>query len=126
MDQAQAYVFTNQVGGFLVESLFFAAFTLIFASAYIWFFKDYLQRAWKRIREERLSGLLLMTVLPFITGVLVTALYFVYENYWMLDYLISYWPVSQVRYLIYNLVRYYFIALVPLSWLAYEAKKAKA
>jgi 4-amino-4-deoxy-L-arabinose transferase-like glycosyltransferase len=126
MDQAQAYVFTNQVGGFLVESLFFAAFTLIFASAYIWFFKDYLQRAWKRIREERLSGLLLMIVLPFITSVLATALYFVYENYWMPDYLISYWPVSQVRYLIYELVRYYFIALVPLSWLAYEAKKAKA
>ena len=126
MDQAQAYVFANQVGGFLVESLFFAAFTLIFVSAYVWFFKDYLQSVWKRIREERLSGLLLMTVLPFVTGVLVTALYFVYENYWMPDYWISYWPISQVRYLIYELVRYYFIALVPLSWLAYEAKKPRS
>jgi len=37
--------------------------------------------------------------------------------------LISYWPISQVRYMIYGLVRYYFIALVPLSWLAYESGK---
>jgi len=125
MDQAQAYVFGNQVGGFLVETLFFAAFTLIFASSYVWFFRDYLQKAWRRVREERLSGLWLMTLIPFVTGVLVTALYFVYENYWMPDYWISYWPISQVRYLIYQLVRYYFIALVPLTWLAYEAKDAK-
>jgi len=123
MDQATSYVFSTDVGGFLVESLFFAAFALIFASAYIWIFKDYLQKAWKRIHEERLSGLTLTIALPFVTGVLATAMYFVYENYWMPNYLISYWPISQVRYMIYGLVRYYFIALVPLSWLAYESGK---
>lgn len=126
MEKASSYVFTTDVGGFLVESLFFAAFTLLFASAYIWIFKSYLQKAWKRIREERLSGLLLLTILPFVTGVLVSAMYFVYENSWMPDYWISYWPQTQVRYLIYELLRYYFIALVPLSWLAYESiKKGK-
>jgi hypothetical protein len=123
MEKASTYVFSTDVGGFLVEALFFGAFTLLFASAYIWFFKDYLQKAWKRIHEERINGLLLLTVLPFATGVLVSAMYFVYENSWMPDYWISYWPVTQVRYLIYQLVRYCFIALVPLSWLAYEATK---
>ncbi len=128
MDQATSYVFSTDVSSFLFESLFFAVFALIFASAYIWIFKDYLQKSWKRIHEQRLSLMLVWIVLTFASGVLVTALYFVYENYWMpsvSDLYISYWPVSQARYAIYDMVRYCFLALVPLSWLAYEAKKDK-
>ena len=126
MDQAQTYVFTHDVGGFLVQSLFFAAFTVVFLSAFVWFFWGNLRRAWKRIGEERLSGLLTMIVVTVLTGILATSMYYVYENYWMPDYWISYWPISQVRYMVYQLVRYCFIVLVPLSWLAYEgAKKGK-
>ena len=123
IDQAQSYVFAHDVGGFLVQSLFFAAFTVVFLWAFVWFFWDYLRRAWRRIGEERLSGLLTVIAVTVVTGILATALLFVYENSWMPDYWISYWPVSQVRYMVYQLVRYCFIALVPLSWLAYEGAK---
>jgi 4-amino-4-deoxy-L-arabinose transferase-like glycosyltransferase len=117
------YTFTNDIGGYLMECLFFLAMSLFFAAAYIWIFSDYLKKSWTRVREERMSLLVLSTILPFVIGILVSAVFFVYENYWMEDYLISYLPVSQARYFIYNLVRYFFIALVPLTWIVYESAK---
>ena len=50
---------------------------------------------------------------------------FIYENEWMPNYWITYYPVSQVRYLTSTLIRYLFITIVPLSWLAFEAANIK-
>jgi hypothetical protein len=50
---------------------------------------------------------------------------FVYENWWMPDYWVSYYPISQIRYLVFTIVRYLFISIVPLSWLAYELANRK-
>ncbi len=121
MYAATTYTFGSDIGGYLVQCIFFTVLSAVFALGYVWIFASYLRQAWKRIREERISCLAVSIVLPFVVGVLIASLYFVYENYWMPPYLITYYPVSQIRYLVYQLVRYYFIALVPLSWLAYEA-----
>jgi|WetSurMetagenome_2_1015567.scaffolds.fasta_scaffold03217_6 4-amino-4-deoxy-L-arabinose transferase-like glycosyltransferase len=126
MNAAMIYTFSNEVGSYLVQCLIFLAMSLVFASAYVWVFGDYLKASLKRFREERISLLVVSAVLPMLIGVLVSAVFFVYENHWMADYLISYAPVTQVRYFMYNLVRYFFIALVPMTWAAYEvARKLK-
>jgi hypothetical protein len=125
MYSATAYTFANDFGGYFVECIFFTALTAVFAATYLWIFADYLKPVRKRFREERISCLLVSIVLPVVIGILITSLYFVYENYFMEDYLLTYLPVSQVRYLIYQLIRYYYIALVPLTWIAYEMAKKK-
>ncbi len=122
MQKAMAHAFTVDIADFFVESLLFIGMIGIFMSSYLWFFTDYIKKAFKRMGEERLSCLLLSIALPIFLGCIISAMYFVFENYWMPDYWISYHPISQVRYLVYNLVRYCFIAIVPLSWLAYEGK----
>ena len=64
-------------------------------------------------------------MLPLFIAWLIGAINFVFENEWMPDYWISYYPVSQTRYLIFTLIRYCFIAIVPLSWVAYESAKTE-
>ncbi|HUU87511.1 MAG TPA: hypothetical protein VMX17_07125, partial [Candidatus Glassbacteria bacterium] len=76
-----------------------------------------------KIRDERISCLLLAIILPIIIGLVMGAAIFIYENEWMPDYWITYYPVSQVHYLTSTLIRYLFIAIVPLSWLAYEVAR---
>ncbi len=117
---------TEDFGSFFVQFWFFAALTSFFIMSYAWIFFDYLKKAVHKIRNERISCLLLSIVLPILLAWIIGAIYFVYENEWMPDYWITYYPVSQVGYLIENVIRYCFISLVPLSWLAYEnAKKPK-
>ncbi len=121
--KAMVHSLTKDFGSFFVQFWFFAALTSLFMLSYLWIFFDYAKKTVGRIRDERISCLLLAITLPLLLTWVIGAIYFVYENEWMLDYLITYYPVSQVRYLVFTLIRYCFIVLVPLSWLAYENAK---
>jgi hypothetical protein len=123
---AIVYSFAKDFGSFFVQFWFFMALTSLFMLSYLWIFFDYAKKAVSRIRDERTSCLLLAIALPLLLAWVIGAMYFVYENEWMADYLITYYPVSQVRYLVFTLIRYCFIVLVPLSWLAYEHAKKDA
>lgn len=123
MLKATTYTFTTNIGGFFIESLIFALFLGFFILAYGWLFADKLKPLIKRIREERVSCLLVSVMLALLIGLLITVMYFIYENSWMATFYVSYFPQQQVRYFLYNLVRYCFIALIPLSWLTYEINK---
>ena len=120
---ATVHSLTKDFGSFFVQFWFFMVLTGLFMLSYAWIFSDYVKKTFSRIRDERISCLWLSIILPLFIGWIVGAIYFVYENQWMPDYWITYYPVSQIRYLIFTLIRYCFIALVPLSWLAYEAAK---
>jgi hypothetical protein len=123
---AVIHSFTKDFGSFFVQFWFSVALTSLFMLSYLWIFFDYAKKAVSRIRDERTSCLLLAIALPLLITWVIGAIYFVYENEWMADYLITYYPVSQVRYLVFTLIRYCFIVLVPLSWLAYEHAKRGA
>jgi hypothetical protein len=123
---AAVHSLTKDFGSFFVQFWFFMTLTSLFMLSYLWIFIDYAKKAVRRIRDERTSCLLLAITLPLLLAWIIGAIYFVYENEWMADYLITYYPVSQVRYLVYTLIRYCFIAIVPLSWLAYEHAKKGA
>lgn len=111
---------TKDSGSVLVEFWFFAALSALFIAPYIWILSPYVKKVFNRLREERISCILLSIMLPVIIGLVIGAVDFIYENEWMPDFWITYYPVSQVRYLTSTLIRYLFIAIVPLSWLAYE------
>jgi hypothetical protein len=124
--RAMVYSLTVDFWSFFVQFWFFMVLTSFFIISYLWIFFDYVKKAVGKIRDERISCLLLAITLPLLLTWAIGAIYFVYENQWMPHYWITYYPVSQVRYLVFNLIRYCFIAVVPLSWLAYEtAQKEK-
>jgi hypothetical protein len=125
LQDALVHSLTNDLGTFVVQFWFFAVLSAFFLLPYAWILLPYVKRAFGRIRDERVSCLVLAIVLPILVGLVTGAADFVYENQWMPDYWISYYPVSQVRYLVFTLIRYLFIALVPLSWLAYEFAREK-
>jgi hypothetical protein len=118
---ATSYTFSLDFGGFFLELLFFGVFLGFFMLAYSWFFADYLKASIKRIRDERVSCLMLSVMLTVGIGLIITAVNFIYETGWEPPFFVSYFPQSQVRYFISNMVRYIFIAIVPLTWLAYES-----
>jgi len=121
MYRATFYTFTVNFGGFFIETLIFALFLGFFMLAYSWLFAENLKKSLNRIREERLSCLLVAVMLTLVIGLVTTSMYFIFENSWMPTFWVSYFPQQQVRYFLYNLVRYCFIAIIPLSWLAYES-----
>jgi hypothetical protein len=118
---ATVYSLTQDFGSFFVQFWFFLALTALFMFSYTWMFSDYVKDTFSRIRDERKSCLWLAIILPLLIGLIIGAVYFVFENEWMPDYWVTYYPISQVRYLIYTLIRYCFLAIVPLSWLVYES-----
>ena len=122
MFHATFYKFTVNFGGLFIETLFFAVLLGFFMLAYSWLFAENLRASLKRIREERLSCLLVSVALTLGSGLVTTATYFIFETSWMPSIWVHYFPKQQVRYFLYNLVRYGFIAIVPLSWLAYESR----
>ncbi len=125
--EATVFSLTKDFGSFFVQFWFFMLLTMFFMLSYGWIFSGYLKKAFAKIRNERISCLMLSIVLPLLIGWIISAVAFVYENEWMPNYWITYYPVSQTRYFVYNLIRYCFITIVPLSWLAYEvAGKASA
>jgi len=125
LNDAIIHSLTKDFGSSVIEFWFFAVLSAMFLMPYVWMFSPYIKRVTSRIRDERVSCLLLAIVLPVFIGLAMGAFEFIYENAWMDDYLITYYPVSQVRYLTLHLIRYLFIALVPLSWLAFEFAKVK-
>jgi len=125
MLNATIYTFTTNLGGFFIETLFFTLFLGFFISAYSWPFADKLKIALRHIREERISCLIIAVMLTLLIGLFTTAMYFIYEPSWMPTFFISYFPQQQVRYFLHPLVRYCFVALIPLSWLTYEVENKK-
>ncbi len=123
MYKATLYTFGLDFGGFFLELLFFGVFLTFFILTYSWFFADYLKASMKRIRDERVSCLLLSVVLTVVVGLIVTSVNFIYETGWEPPFFISYFPQSQMRYFISNMVRYCFITIVPLTWFAYESAR---
>jgi hypothetical protein len=121
MYNATLYTFDLDFGGFFLEVLFFGVFLCFFMLAYSWFFADYLKASLKRIRDERVSCLLLSVMLTIVVGLITTSVNFIYETGWEPAFFVSYFPQQQVRYFLGNMVRYCFIALVPLTWFAYES-----
>jgi hypothetical protein len=125
LNDAVVHSFTKDLGSFFVQFWFFAVLSAFFLLPYIWLLAPYIKNAFNRIRDERVSCLLLSITLPLLIGLFMGAIDFVYENEWMPNYWITYYPVSQVRYLTFTLIRYFFIAIVPLTWLAYELATKK-
>ena len=122
---AMAHSLGNDFGSVFLQFWFFMALTTLFMLSYTWIFSPYVKNSFSRIRDERVSCLWLSIMLPLFIAWLIGAINFVFENEWMPDYWISYYPVSQTRYLIFTLIRYCFIAIVPLSWVAYESAKTE-
>lgn len=126
MNVATNYTLSLQhLSSFFTVALFFSMYTLFFMMGYTWLFADYLKKLRRRIREERISCLTLSVMLTIVIGLNIIAVYFVYENSYMPDY-VSYFPQMMVRYFLTNFGRYSFIIFVPLSWLAYELAKSKS
>ena len=125
LNEAIIHSLTKDLGSSLIEFWFFAVLSAMFLMPYVLMLSSYIKRAVSRIRDERVSCLLLAIMLPVIIGLAMGAVDFVYENAWMDGCLITYYPVSQVRYLTLNLIRYLFIAIVPLSWMAFEYAKTR-
>jgi len=125
LQEALLYSVSNDVGGAFVQFWFFALLSLFFLLPYLWILSPYLNGAMKRIRNEQVSCLLLAITLPILIGLAMSSVDFVYENFWMPDYWVSYYPISQMRYLVFTIIRYLFISIVPLSWLAYELANRK-
>jgi len=123
MSSATNYTFSH-LSYFFVVTLIFAMFAFFYLLGYSWFFADYLKGAIRRFREERISFLLLAVVLPLVIGLLITAVYFVYEDSIMPAYA-CYLAPAEVRYFFLSFGRYSFIVFVPLSWLAYELAKKR-
>jgi hypothetical protein len=123
--EAMAYSL-NDFGSVFLQFWFFMILTVLFMLAYAWIFSPYVAKSFSRIRDERVSCLWLSIVLPLFIGWIIGAMYFVYENEWMPVLWISFYPVSQTRYLVFTLIRYCFIAIVPLSWVAYEVARKEA
>jgi hypothetical protein len=121
MYEATLYTFGLDSGGFFLEVLFFGVFMVFFILAYSWFFADYLKASLKRIRNERISCMLLSVMLTIVVGLITTSVNFIYETGWEPTFFVSYFPQQQVRYFLSNMVRYCFIAIVPLTWVAYES-----
>jgi len=120
LNEAINYSFTNDLGSFLIQFCFFISLVTIYLMPYVWILSPNVRKALNIIRNERISCILLSIGLPIIIGLVMGSALFIFENEWMPDYWITYYPVSQVRYLTSSLIRYIFIAIVPLSWLAYE------
>lgn len=120
MLNATTYTFTRNLGGYFIEILIFAMFLGFFMISYAWLFIGQLKSSIKRIKDERISCLIVAILLTLLLGLFITVIYFIYENSWMATFYVSYFPQQQVRYFLYNLLRYCFIALVPLTWLVYE------
>jgi len=110
-------------GSVFLQFWFFMVLTMLFMLSYTWIFSPYVKSSFSRIRDERVSCLWLSIMLPLFIVWLIEAIYFVFENEWMHNLWISYYPVSQIRYLIFTLIMYCFIIIVPLSWVAYESTK---
>jgi len=123
MLNATTYTFTRNLGGYFIEILIFAMFLGFFTISYAWLFIGQLKSSIKRIKDERISCLFVAILLTLLLGLFITVIYFIYENSWMATFYVSYFPQQQVRYFFYNLLRYCFIALVPLTWLVYEIDK---
>lgn len=126
LNDAVIHSLTKDLGSFVVEFWFFAVLSALFLAPYIWILSPYVKKAFTKLRDERISCLLLAIALPVLIGLAMGAVDFIYENEWMPDFWVTYYPVSQVRYLTSTLIRYLFIAVVPLSWLAYEFANEKA
>ncbi len=125
LNDAVIHSLTKDLGSFVVEFWFFAVLSALFLAPYVWILSPHVKKAFGRIRDERVSCLLLAITLPVLIGLAMGAVDFIYENEWMPDFWVTYYPVSQVRYLTSTLIRYLFIAIVPLSWLAYEFANVK-
>ena len=127
LNDAVIHSVTKDLGSFMIQFWFFAILSVFFLAPYVLILSPYVKKAFRNIREERISCILLAIVLPIIIGVVMGAAIFIYENEWMPNYWITFYPVSQVHYLTSTLIRYLFIAIIPLSWLAFEvAKKSEA
>ena len=127
LNDAVVHSVTKDLGSFMIEFWFFTTLSVLFLAPYLLILSPYVKKALSNIRDERISCILLAIILPIIIGLFMGAAIFIYENEWMPDYWITYYPVSQVHYLTSTLIRYLFIAIVPLSWLAYEvARKPEA
>jgi hypothetical protein len=122
-NNATNYSLGEGLSRFFVEFWFFIVLTILFILSYTWIFFDHIKKTFSRIRDERISCLCLAIILPLLICWIMGAIYFVFENHWMPSSWISYDPNFQVRYLIFHLIRYCFVALVPLSWLAYESRR---
>lgn len=123
MYAATNYTLSAQhLGSFFTVALIFSMYALFFMMGYTWIFGDYLKKSRRRIREERISCLMLSVVLALVIGLIITAVYFVFENSYM-PVFASYLPQALVRYFFSSFGRYSFVVFVPLSWLAYELAK---
>lgn len=120
LNDAIVHSITNDPGSFLIQFWFSTILSLIFLTPYLWILSPHIGKALSKIRNERVSCLALAFILPILIGLVMGSALFIYENEWMPDYWITYYPVSQVHYLISTLIRYIFISIIPLSWLAYE------
>jgi hypothetical protein len=126
MYTATNYTFSlPHLGSFFSVTLLFSMYAIFFMAGYTWIFGDYLAKSFRRIREERISCLMLSVVLALVIGLIVTGMYFVYENSYMPAFA-SDLPQGLVRYFLMNFGRYSFIVFVPLSWLAYELAKKES
>jgi 4-amino-4-deoxy-L-arabinose transferase-like glycosyltransferase len=123
MSLAMDYAFSH-LGSVFVVTLIFSMFAFFYLLGYTWFFGDCFRMVAGRIREERVSLLVLAVVLPLFIGLVITGVYFVYENSIMPVY-VSYLALGELRYFMTSFGRYSFIVFVPLSWLAYEVAKRR-
>ncbi|MCW4025536.1 MAG: glycosyltransferase family 39 protein [Candidatus Bathyarchaeota archaeon] len=113
----------NNLGNFFVEVIFFSAFSAIFLSAYSWVFVGSLKTSLRYLREEKNSFLLIAMILSIMVGIFSSSLFYNLET--TAEQAISYLPDYQARYFNLNTTRYLFVALIPLSWLAFEGQKTK-
>lgn len=123
LNDAIIHSITKDSGSFLIQFWFFTTLSLVFLIPYFWILSPHIGKALSKIRNERISCLVLAFILPILIGLVMGSALYIYENEWMPDYWITFYPVSQVRYLISTLIRYIFISIIPLSWLAFEIER---
>ncbi len=115
------YVIPARWEQLLLQSLIFAAFMVPFMLALAWPFLPELRRSLGRLGDERISLLWLATLLPMALGAPLSSIYYIWERY-QLHPAMAGLPEVMASYFILNGARYILISVVPLLWLAFEAR----
>lgn len=121
--RASYYVIPTHWFPWTIATLIFVAYAGFLFLSVAWPWLPELRRTWAKRRDQRAALLLVAFVVPAVIGLLVSALYYVYQVWRPTGDLsiISFQPMHQF---VLHATRYLMVCLVPLMWLAFEGKKA--
>lgn len=115
---AYQYAIGQQPWMTLLHFLMFGAFMLPFLLSFAWPFLPGLRWVRAPLGDERIGLLMIAVIVPLLVGGLVSSIYYVFQHYQANPEFPN--LAQETNYFMANVVRYIFIALIPLTWLIFE------